>query len=153
MVLLDSCSSGEDSGKFFAYDLGHVAASSLNGRSMHVLCSSPTSNQWSCGVGKLPFPSGIRYIKWPETCLSAKVTKGNRTKSRLRAEVTISSKLYGRLIRLQTRGVQAMFSDNFFDIPPGEERSVWLRVKEQKDTPVVVVVSAANSPEGIEIEL
>ncbi|MDI6829134.1 MAG: hypothetical protein QME62_11700, partial [Armatimonadota bacterium] len=99
------------------------------------------------------FPAEFRYIKWPETCLSAKVTKGNRTKSRLRAEVTISSKLYGRLIRLQTRGVQAMFSDNFFDIPPGEERSVWLRVKEQKDTPVVVVVSAANSPESIEIEL
>jgi len=36
----------------------------------------------------------------------------------------VGSSLYARLVRIETPGRQSRFSDNFFDIPPGEERAI-----------------------------
>jgi hypothetical protein len=63
--------------------------------------------------------------------------------------LSIASKLYGRLVRIETPGRRSVFSDNFLDIPPGEERSV--RISSTGDEPLVLRISAANAPRPVEV--
>jgi beta-mannosidase len=96
------------------------------------------------------FPAECKDIKWPQTSLSARVTRVGRARSGLSAELSIASELYGRLVRVEASGHRVMFSDNFFDIPPGQERSV--RIIADAD-PLLIKVSAMNPRTPLEIEL
>ena len=91
------------------------------------------------------FPAEFKDINWPETELTARITKVSGSK----ADISIASKVYGRLVRIETPGAKSKSSDNFFDIPPGEERRVRIRA----DKPFIVRVSAANARESIELAL
>jgi len=94
------------------------------------------------------FPVECAEMKWPETRLSASVTGLRRSRGRITADVAIASNLYGRLIRIETPARRSVFSDNFLDIPPGEERSV--RMTSAGDEPLVLRISAANAPRPVE---
>jgi beta-mannosidase len=79
------------------------------------------------------FPAEFKDIQWPQTQLTARLgSKG---------VIVVGSNLYARLVRIETRGRKSVFSDNFFDIPPGEERKV--RIMTEPGSPVRI--SAANA--------
>ena len=86
------------------------------------------------------FPVEFRDIEWPEAELTARVVRVSESN----ADISIASKLYGRLVRIETPGRRAIISDNFFDIPPGDERLV--RVTTDM-TPGAIRISAANQVE------
>ena len=80
------------------------------------------------------FPTEFKDIQWPQTQLTARLDS--------RGAIVVGSNLYARLVRIETPGRKSVFSDNFFDIPPGEERKV--RIMTEPGSPVRI--SAANAP-------
>jgi hypothetical protein len=66
------------------------------------------------------------------------------------AEIAVASELYGRLVRIETPGCESVFGDNFFDIPPGEERTI--RVSSHAEVSRLRI-SALNAPETLDLFL
>jgi len=98
------------------------------------------------------FPAEFKDINWPDTELTARVKRISEAKGGVQADIAVASKLYARLVRIETPGRRSRFSDNFFDIPPGEERSV--RIAAQKDGPPPVArISAANATGSVEVSV
>jgi beta-mannosidase len=97
------------------------------------------------------FPAEFRDIEWPETWLSARLTGFTRNNSGTQAAIVISSALYGRLVRIETPEHVTRISDNFFDIPPGEERTVRVTFSHMNHGPFPIRVSSANCIQKVEL--
>lgn len=95
------------------------------------------------------FPGGLQDVKWPQTELTVRVHDAARPGGKLRADVIISSKLYARLVRVETPGVRSSFSDNFFDVPPGAEKVVRVTAASSSE-PIHFRVTALNAQEAVE---
>ena len=95
------------------------------------------------------FPVECAQMNWPPTEMSARVISARGPLNGFSAEIAIASRLYGRLVRVETPDVQTTLSDNFFDIPPGEERTV--RIASHDAVPLIRI-SALNG-QGMLLEV
>lgn len=89
----------------------------------------------------------VKYLNIPPTKLSVRLLSCSREG----ADVEISSDGYARLVQLKAVGVEASFSDNFFDIINGDGRTVRARF-EGGERPAELIVSAQNA-EPVRIKL
>lgn len=90
------------------------------------------------------FPAEFSRINWPKTQLTPKLNSCLEERRCHRIDLTIGSSAYARLVRIETPGRESEIGNNFFDVPPGEERSVRILV-EQGPGPITVRFSAANA--------
>lgn len=96
------------------------------------------------------FPVEFREIRWPETWLTARI-RGFTRNCGTQATLEISSANYGRLVRIETPDHISRMSDNFFDIPPGEKRTVRVTFPHLNLGPFPVRVSSANCIQAAEL--
>ncbi len=97
------------------------------------------------------FPAEFKDIEWPETWITARISSFSRNAGGTQADIVISSALYGRLVRIETPDHRARISDNFFDIPPGEERTVRVIFAKGHNGPFPVRVSSANCIQAVDL--
>lgn len=70
------------------------------------------------------FPNLWRAVAWPDPGISLKVLRQKKVGSVHFASVQLHAKRYGRCVNLSVPDENAIFSDNFFDMLPGEKRIV-----------------------------
>jgi len=99
------------------------------------------------------FPAEFADIRWPETRLTARISNATRNANGTQVDIIISSALYGRLVRIETPGHISRISDNFFDIPPGEERTARVTFPSAHDGLFPVRISSANCVQAVEVRL
>jgi len=80
------------------------------------------------------FPRLWKKVPWPEPGLRMRVGKLARKEGEYQVTVTLSTKKYARCVNIATaEDMTAYFSDNFFDMVPGETRRVTISAPEKFD--------------------
>ncbi len=98
------------------------------------------------------FPAECAQVEFPKTQLIAHVGQVRESGGRIIADVTVASRYYARLVRIETPGRHSILSDNFLDIPPGEQRTVRITTDKGPEPPSLRI-SAFNASRAIKLSL
>jgi len=89
-------------------------------------------------------------LKLPETNIEIKVEEAKRIEENTVVKLTLSSEKYSHFTYIKVRGVDhkyVTYSDNYFDIVPGEPRTVKITVKSKYVDLLELKYGSLNTPE------